>query len=94
MYAEFDKVLKKNISDGIYEGFVLESWTRESTEYVRVKWSTGVRSICKSDAVLPDTPENQALLEARYDKHQEKVDRQIAAIMAEKQQTTVQEAQA
>lgn len=81
-----DPVLKKNITNGVYAGFVLQSWISiEGTEYVRVKWEDGYRTTCKADAVLPDTPENRAQLEARYDKHREKIDRKVAAIMAERQ---------
>lgn len=73
-YTHPDPVLKKDITSGIYEGFVLQSWISiEGTEYVRVKWDTGHRTTCKASSVLPDTPENRKLLEDRHNKRWKKL---------------------
>jgi len=73
-FKEFDPVLKKDIHFGIYEGFVLRSFNRYQTgeAYVRVRWSTGYRTILKAAAVLPNTPENLAMLEDRFERREKK----------------------
>src|SRR5690242_13045154 len=40
MYTEGTKVLRKKVGNGIHEGVVAESWTR-NREWIRVQWDTG-----------------------------------------------------
>jgi hypothetical protein len=79
-YAELDPVLKKDISFGIYEGFVLRAFKSYQTgeAYVRVKWSHGQRSTLKASAVLPNTPENLKKLEERHERRVAKQEQRIA----------------
>jgi hypothetical protein len=68
MYKRKDRVLKKKIDESIHDGDVIEVWTHNNIEWIRVLWDTGYRAICQSKNVLPDTPENIQKLETKWDK--------------------------
>lgn len=74
MYECKDRVLKKSISMGICEGFVVRAWKQFQTdeEYVRIRWDSGFSSTTKASAVLPYTEENLTKLEEKRAKHEKR----------------------
>lgn len=65
-----DIVLKKNVTDGIHSGEVVEAWSHNGQEYIRVLWDTGYRAITFPTSVLPATDANRAMLAEKLKKRQ------------------------
>lgn len=82
-----DKVLKKNVTDGIHEGEIVEAWSHNKQEYIRVRWDTGYRAITFPSSVLPATEANRAMLGEKLRKRQER-----SARRREQMPTTIQQA--
>lgn len=72
MYQKGDRVLKKDITDGVLDGIVTNAWnTVDGRTLVKVLWEhSGRHSTLQEKALLPFTLENRNMLDARYDKRQ------------------------